>query len=64
MGAHSAGFVSASHSVSAVEKTHGQRTAREAKWSSEVGPVQVSRNLEILRLIALAGLFSQLCQSD
>jgi hypothetical protein len=64
MGAQSAGFVSASHSVSAVEKPHGQRTAREAKWSSEVGPVEVSRNLEILRLIALAGLFSQLCQSD
>ncbi len=38
MGAQSAGFVSASHSVSAVEKPHKQRTDREAKGSSEVGP--------------------------
>ena len=47
-----------------LKKPHEQRTAREAKWISEVGPEQDSRNLEILRLIALAGLFSQLCQSD
>ena len=47
-----------------VEKAHEQRTTPEARSSSEVCPEQHSRNWETLRLIALAGFFSQLCKSD